>query len=272
VLVHAFDDEVDKVDVARRRDAFCGKISVCSNLYQYDIPWTDTTEHTCSLEGPELAKDLARFASLCRMVRGMRGARVGAIGARPAAFRTVRCSEKLLQSAGITVVPVDLSEILAAAEKVRENAKDLQVKLATIHGYGRIPDRIPDASVVKQAKLSVAIDRWMAANECVASAIQCWESVQNNYGCATCLSMSLMGEMRRMPSACEVDVSGAISMYALTLARGNASALLDWNNNYGSDRVTCCGSGGWRSSSCLPANHRCTSMGKPISRAFWLGK
>jgi L-fucose isomerase-like protein len=239
VLVHAFDDEVDKVDVSTRRDAFCGKISVCNNLHQHGIPWTDTTEHTCPVESAELAVDLDRFARICRVVRGMRGARIGAIGARPAAFQTVRCSEKLLQASGITVVPVDLSEILSAAEKLKESDTDVKEKLASIMGYGRIPDRIPAASVMKQAKLSVTIDRWMARNECVASAIQCWESVQSNYGCAACLSMSLMGEKRRMPGACEVDISGAVSMYGLTLASGNASALLDWNNNYGTDREKC---------------------------------
>ncbi|MGA2976596.1 MAG: fucose isomerase [Spirochaetia bacterium] len=239
VLVHAFDDDLDKVDVAHRRDAFCGKISVCSNLSQYGIRWTDTTEHTCPVDGPELAADLERFARLCRVVRGMRGARVGAIGSRPAAFQTVRYSEKLLQAAGVTVVPVDLSEILAAAERIQETVKEVQEKLTAIRDYGRIPERIPASSVVKQARLSVAIDRWMAENQCVASAIQCWESVQMNYGCAACLSMSLMGEQRRMPSACEVDVNGAVSMYALSLATGNASALLDWNNNYGADRRKC---------------------------------
>jgi L-fucose isomerase-like protein len=239
VLVHASDDDVDKVSVAQRRDAFCGKISVTCNLQQYGIPWTDTTEHSCPVDGPELAADLDRFARICRVARGLREARVGAIGARPGAFQTVRYSEKLLQSTGITVVPVDLSEILFEAGRLTDSDRDVQAKLGTIRGYGRIPDRIPADSVMKQARLSVAIDRWMEQNQCAASAIQCWESVQLTYGCATCLSMSLMGEQRRMPSACVVDVSGAVSMYALTLASGNASALLDWNNNFGSDRTKC---------------------------------
>ena len=38
-----------------------------------------------------------------------------------------------------------------------------------------------------------------------------------------------------IPSACEVDVLGTLSMYALTLASETPSALLDWNNNYGDD-------------------------------------
>ncbi|HUJ74526.1 MAG TPA: fucose isomerase, partial [bacterium] len=239
VLVHAFDDDIDKVGVSQRRDAFCGKISVTCNLTQYGIPWTDTSLHSCPVDGPELTADLERFARVCRVVRGLREARVGAIGARPGAFQTVRYSEKLLLATGLTVVPVDLSEILSRAERLPEADPEVKAKLGVIHGYGRIPDRIPPASVVKQARLSVTIDRWMEENQCVASAIQCWESVQMNYGCATCLSMSLMGEQRRMPSACEVDVSGAVSMYALTLASGNASALLDWNNNYGADRDKC---------------------------------
>jgi L-fucose isomerase-like protein len=239
VLVHAFDDELDKVDVKHRRDAFCGKLSVCNNLFQYGIPWTDTTQHTCAVDSSEFEADLNRFMSVCRVVRGLRGARVGMIGARPAAFQTVRYSEKLLQSTGITVVPVDLSEILGAADKIAESAKELQEKLRVIQGYGKIPDRIPAEHVLRQARLSVAIDRWMANAECVASAIQCWDSVQVNYGCATCLSMSLMGEIDRKPSACETDVAGAVSMLALTLATGNAAGFLDWNNNYGNDREKC---------------------------------
>lgn len=238
VLVHAFDDELDKVDVAHRRDAFCGKLSVCHNLRQYNIPWTDTTEHTCAVDSAELDADLDSFARICRVVRGLRGSRIGQIGTRPGAFQTVRYSEKILQGSGITVIPVDLSEIMAAAERVRENAKELQEKLAFIQGYGTIPNRVPGAHVMRSAKLSVAIDRWMAENGCSASAIQCWSSIQKNYGCATCLSMSIMGEEGK-PSACEVDITGAISMLALRLASGNAAGFLDWNNNYGNDRNKC---------------------------------
>jgi L-fucose isomerase-like protein len=237
-LVHAFDDDLDKVDVAQRRDAFCGKVSVCNNLYQYRIPWTDTTEHTCAVGSSEFATDLDRFARVCHVVRGLHGARIGQIGTRPGAFQTVRFSEKLLQASGITVVPVDLSEIMAAAAKIRENAKELQEKLGRIYKYGTIPERVPGEHVLRQARLSVAIDRWMAENGCTASAIQCWESIQKNYGCATCLSMSLMGE-DGIPSACEVDITGAVSMLALRLASGNAPGFLDWNNNYGSDRMKC---------------------------------
>jgi len=240
VLVQACNDEVDKVSLQQRRDAFCGKISVCNNLYQYRIPFTDTTSHSCDLVSEEFRADLDRFARICRTVRGMRRARIGCIGARTAAFNTVRFSEKLLQGSGITVVTVDLSEIIASATALPDNDPTAQAKLADIRSYGRIPASIKPENVMRQAKLSVVVDRWMAQHECDASAIQCWTSIQENYGCATCLSMSMMGE-RLMPSACEVDVAGAVSMLALTLAAGQPAALLDWNNNYNhrSDLCVC---------------------------------
>ncbi len=238
VLVQAFDDDLDKLDFAHRRDAFCGKLSVCNNLYQYDIPFTLTSRHTCKIESDVFAHDLDFFARVCRVVKGLKNLRVGAIGARPAAFQTVRYSEKLLQAGGITVVPVDFSEILAYAKGLADDENTVKDSLASIKSYGKIPSSIPKENVVRQAKLSVAINQWMEENDCQASAIQCWTSVQENFGCATCLTMSMMGEMNK-PSACEVDVAGAVSMYTLLLASGHPPGFQDWNNNYGDDPDRC---------------------------------
>jgi L-fucose isomerase-like protein len=240
VLVQACNDELGKVDLRGRRDAFCGKFSVCNNLRQYGIPFSDTSSHTCDIASDEFAADLDRFARVCRTVKGLRNARIGSIGARTGAFQTVRYSEKILQASGLTVVTVDLSEILGAATAIPDNDTELAAQLGEIAGYGRIPGHIRPEVIVKQAKLGVAVNRWIEKNACDASAIQCWTSVQDNYGCATCLSMSMLSE-RLMPSACEVDVVGAVSMYALALASGAPPALLDWNNNYGhaADKCVC---------------------------------
>lgn len=237
VLVQACDDENDKVDLDSRRDAFCGKISVCNNLYQYGIPFTDTTLHTYSIYSELLAKDINKFAGICRVVNGLRHARIGAIGARPAGFQTVRASEKLLQKSGITVVPVDLSEILGAARKIEDTDAELLKKLEEIKCYAAVPKEYSD-KLVLQAKFGVAVERWIEANQIDAVAVQCWDSLEQNYGCAACVTMSMLGEKLR-PAACEVDIAGAVSMYALTLAAQGQSALLDWNNNFAEDRNKC---------------------------------
>ena len=237
VLVQACDDENDKVDLDSRRDAFCGKISVCNNLYQYGIPFTDTTLHTFSIYSELLAKDINKFAGICRVVNGLRHARIGAIGARPAGFQTVRASEKLLQKSGITVVPVDLSEILGAARKIEDTDAELLKKLEEIKCYAAVPKEYSD-KLVLQAKFGVAVERWIEANQIDAVAVQCWDSLEQNYGCAACVTMSMLGE-KLLPAACEVDIAGAVSMYALTLAAQGQSALLDWNNNFAEDRNKC---------------------------------
>jgi L-fucose isomerase-like protein len=238
VLLQASNDEIDKVDVKSRRDAFCGKFSVANNFYQYGVPFTDTTSHTCDVDCPEFASDLDRFVRVCRVVRGLKSARIGSIGARTGAFQTMRFSEKLLQASGLTVVTVDLSEIIFAANALADDASEVKAKLTEISAYGRIPPYIKPEKIIKQAKWTIAVNHWIEENECDASAIQCWRSLQDNFGCATCLTMSMMGE-KLAPSACEVDVMGAISMYALALAAEAPSAILDWNNNYGREPDKC---------------------------------
>lgn len=234
VLVQACDDDNDKVDVKSRRDAFCGKLSVCNNLYQYGIKFTDSTFHTYSLDSKEFTADIYKFAAVCRVVKGMKGLRVGAIGTRPIGFQTMRFSEKILQKAGITIVPVDMSEIIAAAEKIDENSKEVIEKVAAIQNYGTC-NILHKGQISKQARFGLAVENWIKDNDINISALQCWESIEKNYGCAACVTMSMMGE-KLMPSACEVDVAGTIGMYALALAAEKPSALLDWNNNFGEDR------------------------------------
>lgn len=234
VLVQACDDDNNKVDVKSRRDAFCGKLSVCNNLYQYGIKFTDTVYHTYSLESKELTKDLVKFAGICRVIKGLKGLRVGALGTRPIGFQTMRVSEKLLQQHGITVVPVDMSEIIAAANKLKDSDKAVTAKVKAIQAYGSCAIVSKD-KIARQARFGLAVEEWIMTNNINISALQCWESIEKNYGCAACVTMSMMGE-KLMPSACEVDVAGTVSMYALALASQAPSALLDWNNNFGEDR------------------------------------
>jgi len=158
--------------------------------------------------------------------------------ARPAAFQTMRVSEKLLQASGITVVTVDMSEIIGAAGRLTDGDRAVKAKLKDIQAYGRIQPGIGTDKLLRQARLGVAVGRWVAENGIDAAAVQCWTSIQQNYGCAACLAMSMLGE-KLMPAACEVDVNGVISMYALVLATGNPAALLDWNNNYADQRDKC---------------------------------
>ena len=233
VLVQATPDCPGKMGIRDRRDSFCGKMSACNNLRQYGIPYSLTSLHTVAPETPEFAQDLAWFAGVCRVVKGLRNLRIGAIGARPAAFNTVRYSEKLLEGSGITVETLDLSEVLGRIERIKDGDEAAVEKLETIRKYVATTD-IPEAALRKMAKLGAVIDQWMKGARVEISAVQCWTSLEENLGVVPCTVMSLMSESL-LSSACEVDVCGVLGMHALQLASGTPSALLDWNNNYGND-------------------------------------
>jgi L-fucose isomerase-like protein len=233
VLIQATPDDPKKMTIAFRRDSFCGKMSACNNLKQYGIPYSITSLHTEAPDSPEFAADLTWFSSVCRVVNGFRNLRVGAIGARPTAFNTVRYSEKILEANGISIETLDLSEVLGRIGRMKDTDELAQAKLASIKKYVD-SSSVPDAALLKMAKLGAVVDHWMAATEVAISAVQCWTSIEENLGVVPCTVMSMMSDSL-LSSACEVDICGVLGMHALRLASETPSALLDWNNNYGTD-------------------------------------
>ncbi len=237
ILVQAYPDDLDQLIPSRRRDAFCGKISVCNNLYQYGFPFTVTDQHTVHPKTDSFRADLKRFLGICRVVKGLKNARLGAVGARPNAFNTTRYSEKLLQAFGMSVQTIDLSDVFGPARRLADDDARVKERLERITAYVNTQG-VPSPSILKMAKIGIVLDDWMQSLDITASAIQCWDSLQHNYGVNVCTLMSMMSE-QLLPSACEVDVTGVVSMYALQLASGTPSALVDWNNNYANDPNKC---------------------------------
>jgi len=237
VLVQATPDRADNMTIAVRRDSFCGKMSACNNLMQYGIGYSLTRLHTEAVSSPEFKADLEWFGAVCRVVKGLRNLRIGAIGARPTAFNTVRYSERILETSGITIETIDLSEIFGRIQRMKDDDAGAQAKLAAIRKYVTTTG-IAEGALLKMAKLGAVIDGWMKQAHVTISAVQCWTSMEEFFGVVPCTIMSMMSN-DLIPSACEVDVPGTLSMYMLALASGTPSALLDWNNNYGTDPNKC---------------------------------
>src|SRR6202041_3833626 len=135
VLVQATPDDPTKMTIAFRRDSFCGKMSACNNLRQYGIPYSLTKLHTVAPDSADFRNDVEWFAAVCRIVNGVRNLRIGSIGARPAAFNTVRYSEKILEANGISIETIDLSEILGRIARMGDTDPAAVAKLAQIPKY-----------------------------------------------------------------------------------------------------------------------------------------
>jgi L-fucose isomerase-like protein len=233
VLMHAFNDDPRIMTIKDRRDSFCGKMSVCNNLRQYNAPFSLTRLHTVNPNSESFQRDLQDFVVTCRVVKALKNLRIGALGARPAAFNTVRYSEKLLERSGISIETLDLFELFGWVGKLKDGDAAVEAKLKEIQNYVAAKS-IPPVALLKMAKFGVAVDRWMKDTHLHATAIQCWTAMEEFFGVVPCTLMSMMSNMR-MSSACEVDIMGTVAMYAMAQAGGKPSALVDWNNNYGED-------------------------------------
>src|ERR1039458_4976878 len=126
VLVQATPDRADNMTIAGRRDSFF------NNMMQYGIDYSLTTLHTEAVSSPEFKADLEWFSQVCRIVKGLKNLKIGAIGARPCAFNTVRYSERILETNGISIEPIDLSEIFGRINRLKDNDDAAQAKLAAI--------------------------------------------------------------------------------------------------------------------------------------------
>jgi len=237
VLVHAFPDELGRMTLEHRRDSFCGKMSACNNLTQYGIRYSLTSQHTMDPESAAFRRDLQSFGGVCRVVRSLRGARFGQIGARPAAFITVRYSEKLLEQAGISVESLDLSEMFGRAWNLKDKDSAVLSKLDEIKDYVKTT-KIPKESLARIAKFAVVLDQYVKERELCGTAIQCWTSMEEYFGVVPCTVMSMLSNAL-LPSACETDITGLVGMYAMVQASGKPSALADWNNNYADQPDKC---------------------------------
>jgi L-fucose isomerase-like protein len=233
VMIFGCQEEETLTMKTRRRDAFCGLLSIGEALRQIGSKYTVARRPICFPADPAFAADLDWFARVCRVVQGVKNARYGQIGARPEGFWTCRFDEKQLQRLGATTIVLDLSEAIAGANKLTDGDPDVQRIAEETNAYADT-SAVKPASVLRSAKLEVFVRRWCKENAIDALAIQCWTSIQANYGVCSCTMMSRLGD-EGVPSACESDILGTLSMHACQLASGSPAALADWNNLHNED-------------------------------------
>ncbi|MCS7305898.1 MAG: L-fucose/L-arabinose isomerase family protein [Thermoguttaceae bacterium] len=226
------EEEILRPGLARR-DSFCGLLSIGEALRQIGARYSVGQRPICFPRDQSFAQDLDWFLRVCRVVQGIRQARYGQVGTRPDAFWTCRFDEKRLQRLGPTTVVLDLSELIAGAEKMSDTDPMVRAIGIQLRQYAD-SSAISESAILRSAKLEAFLRRWVEENGLDALAIQCWTSIQHNYGVCTCATMSRLGD-EGIPCACEADILGTLSMHACWLASGSPAALADWNNLHNQD-------------------------------------
>jgi len=237
ILIQAYPDEMDKMAPATRRDAFCGKVSIMDVFVQNGIKFTALKPHTVSPSSNRFKKNVDHFDRVCRVVGGFKDLRVGAIGARTTAFKTVRIDEIALQRHGITMETLDLSTVMARLQALDAGAAAYKSKAAALRGYTSW-EGAPEQAFDRLVRLGVVIDQIIEEMDLDAIALRCWEEMQRLLNISPCVLLSELNN-RNIPAACEVDMGNAVTMFALNHASDGPVACLDWNNNYGDDDDKC---------------------------------
>ena len=237
ILLQAYPDEMDQMAPSKRRDAFCGKISIADVFRQHDIKFTALQPHVVRPTDPRFTEQIDHFDRLCRVVNGMQNMVVGAIGARTTPFKTVRIDELALQSHGITVETMDMAQVIGRVNALDSQTHNYGQKAAMFRDYTTW-DGIPEPAFENIVKLALVMDEIIDEFELDAFAIRCWLELQEQLGISPCVMVGALNNLG-IGAACEVDIGSAITMRALHLASGEPPACLDWNNNYGDEEEKC---------------------------------
>jgi L-fucose isomerase-like protein len=237
ILIQAYPDELAKLSAQYRRDSFCGKVSIMDVFRQQGIKFTALAPHVVDPSTPAFAQQVDYFDRLCRVVAGIRNLRVGTLGVRIIAFKTVRIDELTLQRKGITVETYDLSTIITQTKAVDTGSERYKRKATFLGGYSKWAN-VPEEAFKNICRLGTVFDELVERDQLDCLAVRCWLELQKELHISPCVLLSELNE-RGVAAACETDIGSAVTMQALCLAAGAAPACLDWNNNFGDDPQKC---------------------------------
>lgn len=233
ILMQAYPDEIGKMDFKNRRDAYCGKFSVTDVFQQYGVPFTVLKPHVVHPLSEAFAENLRDFAAICRVVGGMKRFTIGAVGARTTAFKTVRYDEVALQKYGVTVESFDLSELVYKVQNMKDDAPGVAEKVERLSAYTDCSG-VPGRNLLTLAKIGLVIDEYIESYRLDAVTVRCWNEMETILRVCPCVLLSELND-RGIVASCEIDLCSAITMRAMSLASEQPPAVLDWNNNYGTD-------------------------------------
>jgi L-fucose isomerase-like protein len=202
-------------DGGRRSDSFCGTLAVSSGLHRRKIPFLFSG--ILFPEEDSFISDIKNFVSVCSIVRGFIGARIGLVGPRPERFETCISNEDaLLEQFDQRVVPTSVLDIMLRQEGLKESSPELR-KISLEMKKEVDLSALGPVKVRNIAGLQYGLRQFAAEKGLSALAVQCWTAVQQAYGISACYALGRVTDSGLM-TACEVDVYGALTMLVQNLA------------------------------------------------------
>lgn len=209
-------DNSPEPDGTRLRDTQCGLFATGKVLQRFGVPFTYIVNSR--LDEPVFGQGFVNFLRAANVVKHFKNARIGQIGTRPRDFYSVIINEgELLERFGIQVIPWELSALVRQAK--RRLAASGSELIEEAESFDHVADfsACPSDTALKLAAIKLAIDEWRSHEGLDAAAIQCWDSLQDEFGVTPCFVNAVLTG-KGFPVACETDIHGAISSLMLQSA------------------------------------------------------
>ena len=171
------------------------------------------------VDSPAFTERFEATVAALRVVKAVQSARILHIGGTAPHFYGI---EELPALAGVQVERIELEELFGRIEAVAAgDAREL-----VREWLQREDSSVGSEGLQRTAALQLALAELARDGEFDAVAFRCWPELPERCGTMACAAMgNLMGA--GVPTACEGDVMGALSLIALQAASGEPPLLMD---------------------------------------------
>lgn len=173
----------------------------------------------------EVRETLGAAIRAAKVKYDLAGLKMAAIGHTPQGFGFGRALDaELLKHFGVTLEAIEARELIEKAKSFSDEECEAQLKEAEAVLKGL--DTIPEKNVKDFARLYKAYSDYVRDNRIGAISSRCWPDFFTSFGTPVCAVLSLLNALG-VPSSCESDVYGALSMYIGEKLTGKAAFFGD---------------------------------------------
>ncbi len=234
VMFAAAAEESGEDLIEGRGDAYCGLLSASYSMGLRSLR-VHVPDYPVGLAG-EVARMIAEFVPVARVVLGVRQLKIFTFGPRPWDFYACNAPIKPLFGLGVEIMEnseLDLLEVYRGAEGHADVPRVAEAMARELGPGNRFPDLLARLAQLEVGLLGF-VEKHLGASRYVAFANKCWPAFEPNFGFVPCFINSRLAA-RGMPVACEADVYGALSEYLAACATQLPVTLLDINNTVPAD-------------------------------------
>ena len=217
-----------------RGDAYCGMLNASYNLGLRNVK-AYIPEYPVGTPD-EVAEMIKDFIPVARTVLALNNLKIITFGPRPQDFLACNAPIARLYDLGVEIEENSELDLFAS---FNEHAGDERIDGVVAEMEAELGEGNKMAGILpKLAQLEVTLLDWAEAHkgsrEYVAFANKCWPAFQTQFGCVPCYVNSRLNA-KGIPTACEVDIYGALSEFIGQCVSDDIVTLLDINNTVPSD-------------------------------------